>query len=341
MGVEVSGRRRLGPAPALPSSPGIGSSVYYGLWHGTSVASTDEMDGQMAASVGVERPVSTFRRGYSGSGHPATFAASTVADALTYAAATSSGRFGAMLNTKFTDWPGLASGAYDSVIAGFYNSWPENIYGVVTINHEPENDGPTPANRTNPTYVAWAEANGPVYCTGVRRYIDVAAPIIRARGLDLKVGGCLMDFSWDVIEGTQRVVDWRWWNGLAAANINQVDFGIDAYVKTVNGTPPVGYTLVPRLNECLAAARGAGIKSFSLYETALDRRERFNGNNLVGNDATLADWIPGYATFLESVPEVRLVCWFHTPGGPASDQAYLAGPAIPAWATVCMEGKRP
>ena len=334
-------------ATATGAVPTVGQNTkpWYGLWHGDVDPSVgvNVKDQEMATSIGGTTPIATFRRGYSGNSHPNTFAGSSVSSATTYAAAQPSGRFGAMLNTKFGDWAALAAGTYDAQIAGFYNSWPTNIYGVVTVNHEPENDGPAPANRTNSTYVTWAEANGPVFCAGVRRYIDVAAPIIRSRGLDVKVGGCLMDFSWDVIGGTQRYIDWKWWEGITPANLGQVDFGIDAYSKTTNtGGVPVGYPLDDRLDEILVHMRAAGIDSFSLYETANDRRLRNGGDTLVGTDESVAAWIPGFVDYIETqIPEARMICWFHTPTGPASAQAYLAGPATPAWANVCMNGRRP
>lgn len=328
------GKGRIGSQPDPDPLP------WYGIIDNRfTEAQTDQ---RLADSIGVTgQRVGTFARGYSGSNLPTTFASTSVAHAATIAASTPSGTYGAMLNVKRPDWGALAAGSYDGAIASLMNSWPTNIYGEVTINHEPENDGPAPANRTNPTYVTWAEANGPIFCQGVRRFIDVAAPIIRARGLDLKVGTTLMDFSWDNIGGTKRWVDWAWWEGINPANINEVSFGIDAYVKTVNGTPPYGYNLLPRIVETLQHARDVGITSYSLYETAVDRRERNNGDVLVGNDASIAAWIPTYVAGLNALPEIRMVCHFHTPGGPASDQAYLEGPGLAAWANACMSGRRP
>lgn len=271
--------------------------------------------------------VGQFIHGYSGNSHPSTFASSAVSTAPALGV-------GAMLNTKL-DWNGLANGTYDSLIAGFFNTWPVDTWGEVTVNHEPENEV-KPASPTNSDWVAWANVNAPIWKTGINRYIDIAAPIIRSRGLNVKVGGVLMDFSWD----TTRWQWWNWWDTITPANLGQVVFGADAYVKTVNGSPPVGYDLMPRINTMLAEARSVGITSFSLWETAVDRRERNNGNVLVGTEASTTAWWDNYYQRLQEIPEMRMVCYYHTPGGPASDQAYLTGTSIAKYADICMQGRR-
>ena len=288
----------------------------------------DAFDQILADSVGIQRPVSTFIHGYSGSNLPTSFASSSVASAQSLG-------IGAMLNTK-RPWAELANGNYDADIAALFNSWPASVFGSVTINHEPENDGPSPAAPSNPTYVSWAQANGPIWSAGVNRFIDIAAPIIRSRGLDVKVGGCLMDFSWD----TTRWQYWKWWETINPANLDVIEFQIDAYTRTVNGNPPYGYDLMPRIDETLDVARSVGIQFYSLYETALDRRLRNGGQTIVGTDDTLATWWPIYASELSARPEVRMVGYFHTPLGPASEECDLQGVAIPVFANICLSGRR-
>lgn len=311
--------------------------VWYG--HIDGARGDAAMETALRNSIALAAParVGTFLRGYSGTSHPSVFSSSSVSGAVALAAAESSGKYGAMLNVKRPDWQALADGEYDELIAGFYQSWPVEVYGEVVINHEPENDGPLPANTSNPTYVSWATTNGPIWQAGINRYIDVAAPIIRARNLDVKIGACLMNFSWD----STRWQYFTWWEGITPANINEVVFGLDAYVKTVNGTPPVGYDMRPQTQLILNVARSAGISHFSLYEFAVDKRERFNGNVVVGTDQSNANWYPIFCNWLDAQPEVRMACQFHTPGGPASDQAQLNGPALPVWANICMNGRRP
>ena len=288
----------------------------------------DAFDQIMADSVGVSRPVSTFMHGYSGSNLPISFASSAVSSAQSLG-------IGAMLNTK-RPWPELANGDYDADIASLFNSWPTNVFGSVTINHEPENDGPSPADPSNPNYLSWAQTNGPLWSAGVNRFINVAAPIIRGRGLDVKVGGCLMGFSWD----TTRWQYWNWWDSINPANLDAIEFQIDEYAKTVNGNPPYGYDLMPRIDVMLNVARSVGIQHFSLFETAVDRRLRNGGETIVGDDSTLAAWWPTYASQLSARPEVRMVGYFHTPTGPASAQGYLEGPAVSVYANICLNGRR-
>ena len=274
----------------------------------------DAYEAELRAAAGVSTPVSQILHGYSGSSHPSTFAASSVSAAQSKGVA-------AMLNTKITDWTAVAGGTHDALITGFFNSWPVAVPGWVTLNHEPENDG--------------KNSEAAVWCAGIRRYIDLAAPIIRSRGLQVKVGGCLMDFSWD----STRWQQWKWWEGITPANLGQTTFGIDAYWKHNNVSGVVPKDPKPRINELVAVMRGAGISDFSLWETAIDRRQYSTGT-VVGTQQSCADWWTAYADHLATIPEVSAVAYFHTPGGPASDQAWLDGPATAAFAQLCMTGRR-
>lgn len=275
-------------------------------------------------------PIGTFIRGYSGSNFPSTFQASSVSSAP-------SRGVGAMLNVKRPDWQGLANGDYDSTITSFFNSWPVGTFGSFTINHEPENDGPTPANPANPTYVSWASVNGPIWSQGIARTIAVAAPIIRNRGLDVKLGGCLMDFSWD----TTRWQYWDWWNYVDPQYLDVVEFQLDAYAKTTNGNPPVGYDLIPRIMECYQHGLDAGINHLSLFETAVDRRERHGGDNMVGTDESVATWWESYGPAIEAIPGARMIGYFSIPTGPASGQAGIMGRGLDVFASICLNGRRP
>lgn len=302
-------------------------------------ATFEGFEAALANAVGgYSGPMTSFVRGYSGSNFPSTFGASSVASAATIAASTPSGTFGAMLNVKRSDWAGLASGAYDSTIISFFNSWPTNVYGSFTINHEPENDGPSPATPSNSAYVSWASVNGPIWSQGIARTIAVAAPIIRARGLDVKIGGCLMDFSWD----TTRWQYWDWWNYVDPQYFDVTEFQLDAYTKTVAGSPPQAHDPMPRLAQSTSHARAVGIQHFSLFETANDRRLRNGGDTIVGNDESVAVFWENYFPALKAqIPETRMVCYFSTPSGPASAQAGIAGRGLEVFGNACLNARRP
>lgn len=323
------GRLEAQVTPAPP--PATNQGVFFGHFDDRNRtgwgAGWNQFDQHMADQAGISRPVSTFIHGYSGATMPNTFQSSSVASAEAMG-------LGAMLNVKW-DWNQAANGGLDSRIVSFFNSWPVSVPGMVTLNHEPENDGPSPANPSNAAYVTWANANAPIWKAGLKRFIDVAAPIIRARGLKVKVGGCLMDFSWD----TTRWQFWDWWTNITPANINEVTFGIDAYWKHLN-SPLRGIDPKPRVNELLAVVRSAGIKSFSFWETAVDRRQR-GSETVIGTQESCATWWNSYALFLKSIPEVDFVCYFHTPSGPASGQAWLEGVGAAAYANICMSNRRP
>lgn len=275
-------------------------------------------------------PIGTFIHGYSGSNFPSTFQASTVASAP-------SRGIGAMLNVKQSDWQALVNGDYDSTIQSFFNSWPVETFGSFTINHEPENDGPSPASPSNPAYVSWASVQGPIWSQGIAHTIAVAAPIIRSRGLDVKLGGCLMDFSWD----TTRWQYWDWWNYVDLQYLDVVEFQLDAYTKTVNGTPPRHDNLLPRLVQSVSHARAVGIQYFSLFETANDRRERNNGDNMVGNDESVAVFWEEYFPALKAqIPETRMVGYFSIPTGPASGQAGIMARGLEVFGNACLNGRR-
>lgn len=292
--------------------------------------------------------VSTFMHGYSNSSLPATFDSSAVANADNQG-------IGAMLNVK-RPWAGLASGAYNADIIGFFNSWPVGTFGSVTINHEPENDAPLPSTEaqapSNPNWVAWANANAQIWKDGVNQFISVAAPVIRARGLNVTVGGCLMDFSWD----TQRYTWWNWWDELDPANLDVAAFQIDAYWHAnSNGTMR---DFRPRMSQLLSEARSVGIQHFELFETNFSRAASYGGAPIVATAATQAQAWRDFAAYLNATPEVRMVSEFHlgptatTSGGFASQDAWLAGSdatsggannlggALDAYADIALAGNR-
>lgn len=274
--------------------------------------------------------VGQFIHGYSQDQLPTSFAASSVSSAPNLGV-------GAMLNTK-RPWAGLANGTYDADIRSLFNSWPVGTFGEVTINHEPENDSPGGNNApSDPTWVTWANANAPIWKAGIARFITVAAPIIRSRGLDVKVGGCLMDFSWDTTSWTW----WNWWDEPAvAANLDVVSFQIDIYQHY--NTSGVARDITSRFNTILAEARSVGIPSFSCFETALNRSTSYGvgAGTIIGTDTKDAAWWDGYATFLKNTPETRMVCYFHLPTGFASCNAWLYGAGLDKYADICMAGRR-
>lgn len=294
----------------------------------------------LRTAIGGSGRVGTFIHGYSGSSLPANFEASSVATANDLG-------IGAMLNVK-RPWTALAAGTYDAAIATFFNSWPVGTPGSVTINHEPENDtengGPGVNNPATPGWIAWATTNGQIWKDGINRFIDVAAPIIRSRGLNVKVGGCLMAFSWDTTSWSY----WNWWDEITPANINEVSFQTDIYARhNADGT---SRSLTSRRATLLAEARSVGIGSYEEYETNIDRRKAFStGATITGTEATCTAWWNANATELTSIPEARMICAYHTPGGPASDQAWFMGTngagntggEIAAYANICANGRQP
>lgn len=340
------------PPPPPATAPWYGNVEEKRDRLGTAPANVTEwwqqMNTVLRSQVASPPPnVSTFMHGYSGSALPATFQVSSVKNADTIG-------IGAMLNVK-RPWAGLAAGAYNADIVGFFNSWPVGTFGSVTINHEPENDGPSPASPSNSAWVTWANANGPIWRDGVNQFIDLAAPIIRARGLDVKVGGCLMDFSWDP-NTPQRFTWFNWWDETTPANRDVVSFMVDAYWHANSNGTMRDHT--PRMTQVLSEARSVGITSLDLFETNFSRAAAYGGSPIVASAATQAAAWQRFATYLNGIPEIRMVSEFHlgpsgtTPGGFASQDAWLAGSdsvnggannlggALDAYADIALAGNR-
>ena len=315
----------LGSSAVVPPSPS-GPSLRLLTWD--AARGQDGVETALATAISWSSPpkLNMGSRGYSGSSHPATFAASSVSNAASW------NNF-AMLNTKpgNGDWAGMANGAYDSLIDGFWDSWPKTVRGKVTAFHEPENDGRT------------AEAAD--WIAGLVHYISRSAARIRLRDLDCAVGGVLMGFSFENGSGP-RYPTWRWWNQVPAVDLPQTFFGIDKYATTDPG--PVGENIISGssgdLTEIINLVRAeSGITRFSVFETALDKRQSGTLNDptptIIGTDTTIANWIPGFYTGLQGLVSLGLedVCYFHSPTGAASQYAQLNGPALTAWANAIAD----
>ena len=162
--------------------------VVLGTWdHSRSVDGVTGVDTEMAALVGRPRTVNGFRRGYTSGGHPVSFADSPVRWAE------STWGHAAMLNTKnHGDYDTALAGGFDDLWAGYWRSVPVGVRLWQTWQHEPENDRGIDADK---------------WCRAVGRYVNVAAPIIRERGLDAGVGGLLMGYT-KPAEVRSR---WAWW----------------------------------------------------------------------------------------------------------------------------------
>lgn len=290
----------------------IGPAISYSTYD--IARGIDATEAAMRASIGFTGgSLNGHQRAYSGASHPLTFAASKVANAANWNNA-------AVLNTKFPDWEALANGAYDGVISGFYNSWPIGIRGWVTCNHEPENDA----------------GDAFTWITGIRRYIKVAAARIRARGLNVAVGGVLMSYSWD----SERWQDYQWWIDLPVIDRPQTFFGLDHYGRCLPTTPVTGEDLITPLKAIIAPVRTEGINRFALFETGLDRRRK-GASTIIGTDQTIANWLPGFESGLRSIPGMEVVSMFYSGQvGPAAQYAQINGPAIPAWASIVSRGQR-
>lgn len=291
----------------------------------------------LADAAGVSTPVGTFMRGYSGFTFPKTFQETTVrwADDL---------GIGAVLNTKIPTvdgWRGLANGSWDEHIATFFNSWPQHVFGSFTINHEPENDGGDaykPHRPQNPKWVEWANVWGPIWCRGIERVIRVAAPIIRARGLNVGIGGNLMEYSWNSYVAPRWML-WNWWDYVHPDFYDVAEFQINIYANFVNTMPPVGADLIPRLLTTLAAPRSAGLHRWSILESAISRSEHNGGGTLLGTYEGQAEWLEDFIPRVSAIPGGRTYTYFSTPGAPVASD--LQGRALEVYANACLNGTRP
>jgi hypothetical protein len=303
---------------ATVSTDAGSAGIYYGGWD--NVRAQQGLDDALADSIAHAQPLMMFSRGYSGASHPSTFASSSVSNAASW-------NNGAMLNTKFPNIDALVSGTYDNQIRGFYNSWPVGVRGWVCINHEFGNDG--------------RSAEAAVYRASTAHYIHVAAEVIRDRGLDVGVGGCGMQFDWEPQTGPRWPL-YAWWQEVDPIDLPQTVFGLDIYAKHLTN-PLRGEDIINDPEGLLAIfdeARTWGITRFAIFETALDKRRRNFQTQIIGTDASIADWIPWYASELEVVQGLEAVCYFHSDVGPASQYAQLNGVALPAYATVVANGAR-
>ncbi len=294
-----------------------------------------DFDNILAARAGVSGPIGAFIRGYSGFTWPATFAATTVSAAPTLG-------IGAVLNVKtpsWQDWESLANGGWDSHIRTFFESWPVETFGSLTINHEPENDyeAVRPFNLRNPAYVAWAQVWGPIWSRSIARVIQVAAPIIRARGLDVKIGGCLMEYSWNSYVSPRWKL-WDWWNYVDPQYHDVTEFQIDIYA-TFAGSPPVGGDLIPRMERCMKSARTAGVYWWSILETAISRTETNGGDTPLGTYEDQAVWWEDFGPRVAAIPGGRTVAYFSVPDSPKGSDLQDRG--LDVLADLCLTGRRP
>lgn len=289
--------------------------------------------------------IGTHVRGYSGFTWPATFQETSVADAP-------SKGLPAMLNVKTPtvhDWKDVVAGLWDDHIQTFFESWPSGTPGTFTLNHEPENDVGNdlpsqnpyrPYNNRNPVYSAWAQEWGPIWCRSIARVIKVAAPIIRARGLDVTIGGCLMEYSWNSYT-LGRWHAWRWWDYVDPADFDVAEFQIDIYGNSVNGEDGVYYEdLIPRFQTAYKAAQAAGIHQWSIYEMAVTKVEKNGGGNVLPdpNDSIRAAWWTDFADRIAEIPGGRFINYFAVPDAPV--EAWIRDDSLVAFANICLNNGR-
>lgn len=334
-------RRITDPYGVLPPSGPVGfthvdSNARPGrpAWQANPIRHTS-FDDILAASVGVPGPIGCCMRGYSGFTWPATFGETTVS------AAPSLG-VGAVLNVKtptWQEWADVANGDWDDHIRTFFESWPVGTFGSLTINHEPENDNEAvrPFNLRNPAYVEWAMVWGPIWSQSIARIIHVAAPIIRSRGLDVKIGGCLMEYSWHKYTGP-RWPFWNWWDYVDPQDHDVTEFQIDIYAS-FRGSPPVGDDLIPRFLNCVKPARAAGIYWWSILETAISRTETDGGDTVLGTYEDQAVWWENFGPRVSVIPGGRTVAYFSVPDAPKG--ADLQERGLEVLADLCLTGRRP
>lgn len=314
-GVATAGGAAPDATAVTVSDPGM----FLGTWDGARGQAGVET--AMVNAVGWSRPpaLNTFARGYSGStmpgSHPTTFAGTSVANA----ASTWNAR--AMLNMKLPDIATLDAGGYDSLIEDFWASWPVEVTGWVFINHEFGNDD--------------RASEAAIYRSSTARYVHVAAPVIRSRGLNAGVGGLNMQFDWAAQTGP-RWPTYAWWRNLDPGDGDVAVFGLDIYAKHLTN-PVRGEDIVNGTEGLLAiwdtVQAESPIRRIIIGETALDKRRRNFSEQIIGDDDTIAAWIPGYVDQLDAVPGLEAVCYFHAPSGPASQYAQLQGAALTTWST--------
>ena len=281
--------------------------VVLGTWdHSRSVDGVTGVDTEMAALVGRPRTVNGFRRGYTSGGHPVSFADSPVRWAE------STWGHAAMLNTKnHGDYDTALAGGFDDLWAGYWRSVPVGVRLWQTWQHEPENDRGIDADK---------------WCRAVGRYVNVAAPIIRERGLDAGVGGLLMGYT----KPAEVQSRWAWWEHVDPENLPQTVFMVDQYAKHL--TPDKGEDLAAMLEERFDIGRAAGITRFVVGETAISLEKRNAGGQLIGSPESQAAWLRWQVPKWRQIDGLEAVCYFHTQRGPASKNARLSGPSLGAWA---------
>lgn len=283
-------------------------------------------------------------RGYSGFAWPETFQDTTVALADTMG-------LGAVLNVKtphWTEWRDVALGKWDDHIARFFNTWPPHVWGSFTCAHEPENDvtanevpGVRPYNTMNPIYTEWAKIWGRWWSLAQAQIIKVAAPIIRSRNLDVKIGGCLMEYSWDKYAGYRKHY-WRWWDYVHPDFHDVTEFQIDNYgdFRSNNDEDADEPLYVPDMFDqfmnTYMDAWVVGIHSWSILETAVSRRVKYTGGLEEATWQQQNDVVMDYLTKLQNIGGGRTVTYFANTDAPPT--AELRGPGLVNFANLALNG---
>lgn len=102
------------------------------------------------------------------------------------------------------DWDEMASGVHDSTLISFLNAVPADHELMFTFAHEPENDGVSPANGSNPAYNAWVAEYAPKWRAACEHFYDV----VKATRPQTLVGPVLMGFTFDS-SSHRDPNDWR------------------------------------------------------------------------------------------------------------------------------------
>lgn len=268
-----------------------------------NLTSNTAVDSAMSTQAGLPRPVSNIMRCYLQS-HPTSW------DAPLNSCSQFNNRI--LTNINGFNLTTLLAGGLDSQITSWFNSIPSNVTIYITPYHEPENDGRDAAQ--------WRAS--------VRYYINLVAPLFRARGMKGGVGGLLMGVTFAKAE----LPDWAWWrSGINAENLPQVVGMVDAYNKFLTPTEPesIAAMVTPMFNEM----RGYGITRFAIGETAISLEKRNSGGLIIGDAAGQELWVTREVPLLRLIPGLEVALYFHTETGPASSNAKLAdgGPLI-RWA---------
>lgn len=273
-------------------------------WHGSGGPSKQQSftDLETALRTQAGYPVLHFQHEEIGS-QPATFAAGPNDWCLTYSPPLDT----CMLNTKITDWAGLAAGTYDAAIIAFVqsvpltnsNGDPFTLYWI--LNHEPENDG------RDAEHTAWQNGTG--------RFMSL---VIANRGARKVVPCfCLMAYTFQAAGIAAGRVPANWMPlGLSTAQKAECVALIDVYPQINSYNSSTGVATYDSMNTKAQPGidylRGNGWTRFGTGEISLN-------NDIGAPDSAFAYYLRNQmTTWTNSVTGLEIMSWFDYGSGAAA-----------------------